>query len=158
LQSGLFLSGSFAPFLWTDASTVSSRAAIKAFAAFGSTPARSARWVASEAFVNESLIGFKGAAATDFFSAGAAVFFATGAAVFLLAGVAFFVAGAAAYFVAGAAVFLVPVVAMNSSFLVKGCPRPLPLRRHRLTQRSKSSGWAPAYQHLHEDATSGALS
>src|ERR1700730_8831863 len=106
----------------------------------------------SDAFVNESLIGFKGAAAKDFFTAGGAAFFATGAAAFLLAGAsffvagaaAFFVAGAAAFFVAGAAVFLVPVVAMNSSLLVKGCPRPLPLRRHRLTQRYKFSGWAPA--------------
>jgi len=76
----------------------------------------------SEAFVNVSLIGFNGAAAaaTGFFIAVAA-FFATGAAAFLLAG--------AAFFVAGAAVFLVPVVAMDSSSLVKACPRPLPLRR-----------------------------
>src|SRR5258708_910640 len=104
----------------------------------------------SDAFVNESLMGFKGAAAaTGFFSAGAAAFFATGAAAFLLAG--------AAFFVAGAAVFLVSVVAMNSSFLVKGCPRPLPLRRHRLTQRCKYSGWAPAYQYRHEDAMSEAM-
>src|SRR5258707_9103603 len=101
----------------------------------------------SDAFVNESLIGFNGAAATDFFTAGAAAFFATGAAAFLLA-------GAAAFFVAGAAVFLVAVVAMDFSLLVKGCPRPLPLRRHRLTQRYKYSGWAPAYQYRHEDATS----
>src|ERR1700709_2058113 len=86
----------------------------------------------SDAFVNVSLIGFKGAAASDFFTAGAAAFFATGAA-FLLTVVAFFVAGAA--------VFLVAVVAMNASLLVKGCPRPLPLRRHRLTQRDKFSGW-----------------
>src|SRR5258708_1705312 len=98
----------------------------------------------SDAFVNESLIGFKGAATTDFFTAGAAAFFATGAAAFLLAAAAFFVAGAAAFFVAGAAVFLVPVVAMNSSLRVKGCPRPLPLRRHRLSQRYKSPGWASA--------------
>src|SRR5713226_3110413 len=103
----------------------------------------------SDAFVNESLIGFKGAAAIDFFTAGAAAF--------LLAGVAFFVAGAAAFFVAGAAAFLVAVVAIYSSLLVKGCPRPLPLRRHRLTQRCKSSGWAPAYQHRHEEATSEAM-
>src|ERR1700675_3078874 len=103
----------------------------------------------SDAFVNESLMGFKGAAATEFFTAGAAAFFATGAAAFLLAG--------AAFFVAGAVTFLVAVVAMNSSFLVKGCPRPLPLRRHRLTQRCKSSGWAPAYQHRYEDATSEAM-
>src|SRR5258708_333858 len=95
----------------------------------------------SDAFVNVSLIGFKGAAATDSFTAGATAFFTTGAA-FLLAVVAFFVAGAAAFFVAGAAVFLVAVVAMNSSLLVKGCPRPLPLRRHRLTQRYKFSGCA----------------
>src|SRR6202166_2640190 len=108
----------------------------------------------SDAFVNVSLIGFKGAAATGFFTAGAAAFFATGAA-FLLAVVVFFVAGAAAFFVAGAAGFLVAVVAMNASLLVKGCPRPLPLRRHRLTQRYKFSGWAPAYQHRLEDATSG---
>src|SRR5260370_26194925 len=98
----------------------------------------------SDAFVNESLLGFKGAAATDFLTAGAAAFFATGAVAFLLAGAAFFVAGAAAFFVAGAAVFLVAVVAMDFSLLVKGCPRPLPLRRHRLTQRYKFSGWAPA--------------
>src|ERR1700709_2122592 len=103
----------------------------------------------SDTFVNESLIGFKGAAATDFFTAGAAAFFATGAAAFLLAG--------AAFFVAGAAVFLVVVVAIYSSLLVKGCPRPLPLRRHRLTQRYKYSGWAPAYQHRHEEATSEAM-
>src|SRR5471030_1534369 len=96
----------------------------------------------SDAFVNVSLIGFKGAAATDFFTAGAAAFLAT---------------GAAAFFVAGAAVFLVVVVAIYSSLLVKGCPRPLPLRRHRLTQRYKSSGWAPAYQHRHEEATSEAM-
>src|ERR1700730_6294702 len=102
----------------------------------------------SEAFVKESLMGFKGAGATECFTAGAAAFFATGAAAFLLAGAAFFVAGAAG--------FLVPVVAMNSSFLVKGCP-PLPLRRHRLTQRYKYSGWAPAYQYRHEDATSEAM-
>src|ERR1700680_4219681 len=102
----------------------------------------------NDAFVNVSLIGFKGAAATGFFTAGAAAFFATGAA-FLLAVVAFFVAGAA--------VFLVAVVAMNASLLVKGCPRPLPLRRHRLTQRYKYSGWAPAYQYRHEDATSEAM-
>src|ERR1700688_948015 len=101
----------------------------------------------SDAFVNVSLIGFKGAAAaTGFFSTGAAAFLATGAAAFLLAG--------AAFFVAGAAVFLIAVVAINSSLLVKGCPRPLPLRRRRLTQRCKSSGWAPAYQYRHEDATS----
>src|SRR3984893_14399036 len=110
----------------------------------------------SDAFVNVSLIGFKGAATTGFFTAGAAAFFATGAA-FLLAVGAFFVAGAAAFFVAGAAVFLVAVVAMNASLLVKGCPRPLPLRRHRLTQRYKFSGWAPAYQHRYEDATSEAM-
>src|SRR5476651_1053684 len=102
----------------------------------------------SDAFVNVSLIGFKGTATTDFFTAGAAAFFATGAAAFLLAG--------AAFFVAGAAVFLV-VVAIYSSLLVKGCPRPLPLRRQRLTQRYKSSGWAPAYQHRHEEATSEAM-
>src|SRR5471032_2336065 len=90
----------------------------------------------SDAFVNVSLIGFKEAATTGFFTAGAAPFFATGAA-FLLTSVA----------------FLVAVVAMNASLLVKGCPRPLPLRRHRLTQRYKFSGWAPAYQHRHEDAT-----
>src|SRR5260370_22404140 len=117
----------------------------------------------SDAFVNESLMGFKGAAAaTGFFSAGAAAFFATGAAAFLLAGAAFFVAGAAAFllagaafFVAGAAVFLVVVVAIYSSLLelVKSCPRPLPLRRPRLTQRYKYSGWAPAYQYRHEDST-----
>src|SRR6202051_5419951 len=101
----------------------------------------------SDAFVNESLMGFKGAAATEFFTAGAAAFFATGAAAFLLAG--------AAFFVAGAAVFLVPVVAMNSSFLVNGCPRPLPLRRHRLTQRNKYSGWGAAYQDRHAGGTSG---
>src|ERR1700675_2957168 len=104
----------------------------------------------SDAFVNESLMGFKGAAAaTGFFTAGAAAFLATGAAAFLLAG--------AAFFVAGAAVFLVAVVAINSSLLVKRCPRPLPLRRHRLTQRYKYSGWAPAYQHRHEEATSEAM-
>src|SRR5882757_4897692 len=103
----------------------------------------------SDAFVNESLIGFKGATTTGFFTAGVAAFLATGAAAFLLAG--------AAFFVAGAAVFLVAVVAINSSLLVKGCPRPLPLRRHRLTQRCKSSGWVPAYQHRHEDATSEAV-
>src|SRR5476651_2336110 len=97
----------------------------------------------SDAFVNVSLMGFKGAAATDLFTAGAAAFFTTGAA-FLLAAVAFFAAGAAAFFVAGAAVFFVAVVAMNASLLVKGCPSPLPLRRHRLTQRYKFSGWAPA--------------
>src|SRR5713226_3136207 len=97
----------------------------------------------SDAFVNESLMGFKGAAAaTGFFTAGAAAFLAT---------------GAAAFFVAGAAVFLVVVVAIYSSLLVKGCPRPLPLRRQRLTQRYKSSGWAPAYQHRHEEATSEAM-
>src|ERR1700736_4231406 len=110
----------------------------------------------NDAFVNVSLIGFKGAAATGFFTAGAAAFFATGAA-FLLAVVVFFVAGAAAFFVAGAAVFLVAVVAMNASLLVKGCPRPLPLRRHRLTQRYKFSGWSPAYQYRHEDATFEAM-
>src|ERR1700682_1660084 len=48
----------------------------------------------SDAFVNESLMGFKGAAAaTGFFTAGAAGFLATGAAAFLLAGGAFFGAG-----------------------------------------------------------------
>src|SRR5471030_1241532 len=111
----------------------------------------------SDAFVNESLIGFKGVATTDFFTAGAAAFFATGAAAFLLAGAAFFVAGATAFFATGAAAFFVVVVAIYSSLLVKGCPRPLPLRRQRLTQRYKSSGWAPAYQHRHEEATSEAM-
>src|SRR5471030_977941 len=102
-------------------------------------------------------MGFNGATTTAFFTAGAAAFFATGAAAFLLAGAAFFVTGAAAFFATGAAVFLVVVVAIYSSLLVKGCPRPLPLRRHRLTQRYKSSGWAPAYQHRHEEATSEAM-
>src|ERR1700688_3166976 len=111
----------------------------------------------NDALVNESLIGFKGAAATVFFTAGMDAFFVTGASAFLLAGAAFFVAGAAAFFVTGATAFLVAVVAINSSLLVKGCPRPLPLRRHRLTQRYKSSGWAPAYQYRHEDATSKAI-
>ena len=69
----------------------------------------------------------------------------------------FLLVGAAAFLVAGAAVFLIAVVAMDSSFVVKGCPRPLPLGRHRLAQRYKSSGWAPAYQYRHEDATSKAI-
>src|SRR5260370_38768422 len=78
----------------------------------------------SEAFVNESLMGFSGVAATAFFVTGAAAFFTRGAFAFFWTGVtAFFGAGFAAAFVAF-------VVAIVSSSLVKGWPRPLPLRSH----------------------------
>jgi predicted phage tail protein len=94
--------------------------------------------MASEAFVNESLMGFSGVAATAFFVAGAAAFFTSG--VF-----AFFWTGLTAFFGAGfAAAFVALVVAMVSSSLVKGLARDLCLcvvADTDNTQRPKSSGW-----------------
>lgn len=81
--------------------------------------------VASEAFVNESLMGCSGVTATAFFVAGAGNFFTVGA-------FAFFSTGVTAFFGAGfAAAFVALVVAVDSSLPVKGGPRPLPSHGHR---------------------------
>src|SRR6185437_2000589 len=95
-----------APFLWTEPRIVSSSAASTALTDFGSTAERSARWVASEAFVKVSLIGD---AAPDAFTATflAAAFFA---GTFFAA--AFFTGAAAAFFAtlfAEVDMFLLPV-------------------------------------------------
>src|ERR1700757_1575498 len=71
--------------------------------------------MASEAFVNESLMGFSGAAATAFFVTGAEAFFTRGVFAFSTGVTAFFGAVFAAAFVA-------LVVAMDSSSLIKGWP------------------------------------
>src|ERR1700739_1582511 len=100
-----------APFLWTEPRIVSSSAASTALAAFCSTPARSATWVASEAFVKVSLIGD---GAPDAFTA---TFLA---AAVLVAGAFFaatFLAGAAAFlatFFAEVGMFLLPVLVSES--------------------------------------------
>src|SRR5258708_15182752 len=93
----------------------------------------------SDAFVNESLMGFKGAAATEFFTAGVAAFLATGAAAFLLAGAAFFVAGAAAFLLAGCSLKFSP--------LIKSGPKHLAFAPHPTTDNGTATDGVPDYPH-----------